>query len=187
LDRLAERELFRPLGFRDTRYGVRRRDLARVAPTTHERGRWLRGVVHDPRARSRALAGVAGHAGIFGTAADVARFAAMILGKGSLEGRPILSPGAVRLMTRNQLPAGLGVRRGYGFDIRSPYSSPRGALFGPRSFGHTGYTGVSLWIDPDAGAYFVLLTNSVHPAGHKDLKAFRAEAATLAAHGLGLR
>lgn len=186
LDRIAEAELFQPFRFRDTRYGIRSADLARTAPTTFERGRWLRGRVHDPRARSRALGGVAGHAGMFGTAADVGRFCELILNRGRYRGRPLLSEESVRAMTTDQCGGNVGVRRGFGFDIESPYSAPRGRRLSRSSFGHTGWTGVSLWIDPESDAYVVLLTNAIHPDGHKDLKEFRSDAATLAAEGLGL-
>jgi CubicO group peptidase (beta-lactamase class C family) len=186
LDRIADDGLFGALRFRDTRYGIDERDLARTAPTTLERGRWLRGRVHDPRARSRALGGIAGHAGVFGTAAEVARFCELILNRGRYRGKPLLSEEAVRAMTTNQCGGNVGVRRGFGFDIESPYSAPRGRRFSRSSFGHSGWTGVSLWIDPESDAYIVLLTNAIHPDGHKDLKAFRSDAATLAAEGLGI-
>lgn len=187
LDRIADREIFHPLRFRDTRFGVPEAKKRRTAPTTFERGRWLRGRVHDPRARSRALAGVAGHAGVFGTAREVARFCEMILLKGRWRGRRILSEETVRAMTTDQCGGNIGVRRGFGFDIDSPYSSPRGQRFSRNSFGHSGWTGVSLWIDADNDAYVVLLTNAIHPSGHKDLKAFRSEVATRAAEGLRIR
>jgi CubicO group peptidase (beta-lactamase class C family) len=192
LDRLARERLFRPLGFADTRFCPLQSDRSRLAPTEREKGAqgpWLRGRVHDPRARSRAMAGVAGNAGVFGTAEEVARFCEMLL-RGGLSsgagGRRILERETVRLMTTNQCRPGLGVRRGFGFDIESPYDSPRGALFSGESYGHSGYTGVSMWIDPVNEAYFVLLTNSLHAGGHKDLKAFRSEAGTLAARALGI-
>ena len=184
LSRLAEERIFRPLRLRDTRFGVRARDRSRTAPTEAVRGRWLRGTVHDPRARAAALRGVGGHAGVFGTGSETGRYCEMILSGGVSGGRRVLLEETVRAMTTNQCDEGLGVRRGYGFDIESPYSAPRGALFSRNSFGHTGWTGVSLWIDPDLDGYLVLLTNAVHPDGHKDLKAFRAEAATLAARAL---
>lgn len=187
LDRIADEEIFRPLRLRDTRFGVAAAKVPRTAPTTLERGRWLRGRVHDPRARSKALAGVGGHAGVFGTAEDVSRYCEVILNRGRFRGRAILSEETVRAMTTDQCGGNIGVRRGFGFDIESPYSSPRGLRFSRASFGHTGWTGVSLWIDPEAKAYLVLLTNAIHPDGHKDLKAFRSEAATLAADGLGIR
>ena len=184
LARLADERIFGPLRFRDTRFGVRAADRSRTAPTERVRGRWLRGTVHDPRARAAALRGVGGHAGVFGTASETARYCEMILGGGVSGGRRVLLEETVRAMTVNQCDEAVGVRRGYGFDIESPYSAPRGALFSRNSFGHTGWTGVSLWIDPEADGYLVLLTNAVHPDGHKDLKAFRAEAATLAARAL---
>jgi CubicO group peptidase (beta-lactamase class C family) len=186
LDRVAEREIFRPLRLRHTRFGIAESDRKRTAPTTFERGLWLRGRVHDPRARSRALAGVAGHAGVFGTGSEVAQFCEMILLKGRWRGRRVLAEETVRAMTTDQCEGNIGVRRGFGFDIGSPYSSPRGLRFSRNSFGHSGWTGVSLWIDPEADAYVVLLTNAIHPDGHKDLKAFRSEVATLAAEGLGI-
>jgi CubicO group peptidase (beta-lactamase class C family) len=186
LDELATERIFEPLRFRDTRFGTRTRDRARVAPTERVEGRWLRGRVHDPRARSRALEGIAGHAGIFGTGEEVARFASMLLAGGVHRGKRVLAASSIRAMTTNQAPGSTGVRRGFGFDIESPYSAPRGSLFSRDSFGHTGWTGVSMWIDPACDGYLVLLTNSIHPSGHKDLKPFRAEAATLAARALGV-
>lgn len=187
LDAIATEMIFAPLRFRDTRFGVRVADRPRTAPTERADGRWLRGRVHDPRARTPALAGIAGHAGMFGTAEETARFAAMILGRGLWHGRRVLAEATVRAMTTNQVGGNLGVRRGFGFDIESPYSAPRGAAFSRNSFGHTGWTGVSLWIDPERDGYLVLLTNAIHPDGHKDLKAFRAEAATLAGRALARR
>jgi len=184
LDRLAAGELFRPLGFRDTRFGVRAADRARTAPTERVGGRWLRGRVHDPRARTRALGGVAGHAGVFGTARETARFCEMILRGGRWGRRRVLSAETVRLLTSNHCPMRVRVRRGYGFDIESPYSSPRGERFSLDSFGHSGYTGVSMWIDPGRDAYVVLLTNSVHAGGHKDLRQLRYDVGTWAARGL---
>ena len=183
-DALASEVVFQPLGLKETRFGVRATDLKRTAPTTLERGVWLRGRVHDPRARSRALGGVGGHAGIFGTADDTAKFCEMILGKGARRGRRVLADATVRAMTTDQCEPGVGARRGFGFDIQSPYSSPRGLRFSQRSFGHTGWTGVSLWIDPEADGYVVILTNAIHPDGHRDLKAFRSEIATAAAEEL---
>ena len=184
LDRIADTEIFRPLRFRDTRFGTLVGARPRCAPTEMAAGRWLRGRVHDPRARSRALAGVAGHAGVFGTAAEVARFCSMILSRGVWNGTRVLSEETIRGMTTDQCSGNLGVRRGFGFDIESPYSAPRGRSFSPQSFGHTGWTGVSVWIDPEMDGYLALLTNAVHPEGHKDLKQFRSDAATLAGEAL---
>ena len=124
---------------------------------------------------------------MFGTAAEVGRFCEMLLSGGSVRRRRVLSPETVRAMTADQCGGNLGVRRSFGFDIESPYSAPRGLRFSRNSFGHSGWTGVSLWIDPDADAYVVLLTNAIHPDGHKDLKALRAEVSTRAAEALGIR
>jgi CubicO group peptidase (beta-lactamase class C family) len=184
LDRAADALLFAPLGFRDTRFGVRAADRERTAPTERVAGRWLRGRVHDPRARARALGGVAGHAGVFGTAREVARYCEMILRRGLTGRRRVLAEETVDLLTANHCPMAVRVRRGYGFDIESPFSAPRGAFFSLDSCGHSGYTGVSLWIDPVRDGYVVLLTNSIHAGGHKDLKPLRFEAGTLAARGL---
>jgi CubicO group peptidase (beta-lactamase class C family) len=187
LDRVAEADLFQPLGYRDTGFGIRSEHAARVAPTERDRGRFLRGRVHDPRARSRALGGVGGHAGMFGTAAEVGRFCQMLLNGGVSRGTRVLSEETVRAMTTDQSGGNLGVRRGFGFDIESPYSAPRGLRFSRSSYGHSGWTGVSMWIDPESDAYVVLLTNAVHPDGHKDLKALRSEVSTRAAEALGIR
>ena len=127
LDVLADELLFQPLRFRDTRFGTRRKDRGRVAPTERADGSWLRGAVHDPRARTRALEGIGGHAGMFGTAREVARFCEMILRRGQLGRKRILSEATVRAMTTDQCEGNLGVRRGFGFDIESAYSAPRGA------------------------------------------------------------
>jgi CubicO group peptidase (beta-lactamase class C family) len=189
LDRLARERIFAPLGLRDTRFGILAKDRPRTAPTARlhdDRGPWLRGKVHDPRARSKAMGGVAGNAGVFGTAEETARFCVMMLRDGKIGRKRILSAATVRLMTSNQCPPSVPARRGLGFDIESPYSAPRGSLFSGDSYGHTGYTGTSMWIDPVNDGYFVLLTNSLHAGGHKDLKAFRSGAGTLAALGLGI-
>jgi CubicO group peptidase (beta-lactamase class C family) len=110
----------------------------------------------------------------------------MMLRGGRSGRRRVLRPETVRLMTTNQCPPAVEARRGLGFDIESPYSAPRGSLFSSESYGHTGYTGTSMWIDPVNDAYFVLLTNSLHAGGHKDLKALRSGAGTLAALAMGI-
>lgn len=129
---------------------------------------------------------MAGNAGVFGTAEETARFCVMMLREGRSGRRRVLAAETVRLMTSNQCPPSIEARRGLGFDIESPYSAPRGSLFSSDSYGHTGYTGTSMWIDPRHDAFFVLLTNSLHAGGHKDLKAFRSGAGTLAAVALGI-
>ncbi len=140
----------------------------------------LRGVVHDPR--SRALGGVAGHAGLFATADDLAVYAHTLLNGGTgPNGHRVLSPLTVRAM----IDAGStppDQRRGLGWDVHTSYSSPRGGLFGPASFGHTGFTGTSLWIDPETETFVVILTSRLHPDGRgASPTALRYEVATLAA------
>ena len=182
LDVFAREELFEPLGMQRTGF-LPNAELAReAAPTEQREGRWMRGEVHDPRAYL--LGGVAGHAGLFGTAEDVARYCRMILGGGALEGARVLSAAAVADMTRPRWPKSRKGGRALGFDVDSGYSGPRGARF-PRgvSFGHTGFTGTCLWIDPESRAYFVLLTNRVHPDGKGDSGPVRrAVADALGAH-----
>ena len=131
----------------------------------------LRGVVHDPTARR--MGGVAGHAGLFSTASDLARFCRMMLNGGTLNGVRVLSPLTVALMTRPATPAALGQVRGLGWDIDTRFASNRGALFPIGSFGHTGWTGPSLWIDPVTRMFVVLLANRVHPDGKGDVSPAR--------------
>ena len=163
LDRYAARAVFAPLGMRDTEFrpqedGVGRGRVARerIAPSETRNGAMVRGTVHDPRAF--ALGGVAGHAGLFGTADDLARYATAILSGG---GR-VLSPAGVASMTTPRVYGDHDLRA-LGWDVDTGYSSVRGDLFPIGSFGHTGWTGTSLWIDPVTGVYVVLLTSRVTP------------------------
>ena len=155
--------------------------IPRVAPTQITEGALLRGVVHDPTARY--MGGVAGHAGIFTTAADLARFARMMLNEGELDGVRIFKPETIRLMTTVQ--TGNPMRRGLGWDIDSGYSRPRGERFPLGSYGHTGFTGNAFWIDPFSKTFWILLSNRVHPDGkgnvlelYKSLGTVAAEAVT---------
>jgi uncharacterized protein YbbC (DUF1343 family) len=178
LDAFAAEEVFEPLGMTDCRF--RPGDIGRVAPTERERGEMLRGVVHDPRAR--AMGGVAGHAGLFGTADDLAVYAQTLLNGGlAPNGFRLVGPLMVRAMIDpGDTPA--RERRGLGWDIDTAYSSPRGALFGPFGFGHTGFTGTSVWIDPETETFVILLTSRLHPDGKAPSPtALRREVATLAA------
>ncbi|MDQ3070641.1 MAG: DUF1343 domain-containing protein, partial [Acidobacteriota bacterium] len=139
----------------------------------------LRGVVHDPTARR--MNGVAGHAGLFGTADDLTRFARMLLNKGSIGAARVLSPLSVERMTAPSTPLLEPNVRGLGWDINSAFSSNRGDLLPAGSFGHTGFTGTSLWVDPSSGLYVIFLSNRVHPDGKGDVTPLRARVATLAA------
>ncbi|MBL9173549.1 MAG: DUF1343 domain-containing protein, partial [Verrucomicrobiales bacterium] len=138
----------------------------------------LRGVVHDPTARR--LGGVAGHAGLFTTPGDLARYCRMILGEGILDGVRVLTPESIRQMTSVQTPPGLP-RRGLGWDIDSPYAGQRGTVFPLGGFGHTGWTGTSLWIDPFSRTFVILMSNRNHPTEDGNVLALRKEVGTLAA------
>jgi CubicO group peptidase (beta-lactamase class C family) len=201
LDVFAQRELYAPLKMTDTGFLPRAALKARIAPTEkladafgvagETKGDMLRGTVHDPTARR--MGGVAGHAGLFSTAADMSRFCRMLLNGGELDGVRLFKPDTVRLMTTPQIAAALPddadavptVRRGLGWDIVSPYDGPRGAHFPKTSFGHTGWTGTSVWIDPASRSYVILLSNRNHPDGKGDVRALRRTVGTLAAEALG--
>jgi uncharacterized protein YbbC (DUF1343 family)/CubicO group peptidase (beta-lactamase class C family) len=165
LDDFARDHIFSPLGMGDTLFRPARQATleGRVAPTEAADGSMLRGLVHDPRAR--ALGGVAGHAGLFGTADDLAVFAQALLDGGlGPNGRRVLGPLTVRAMTDpGSTPP--GQKRGLGWDVATPQSAPRGGLFGPEGFGHTGFTGTSLWVDPTTSTFVVILTSRLHPDG----------------------
>jgi uncharacterized protein YbbC (DUF1343 family) len=197
LDEFARRNIFEPLGMRDTGFRPAAALRARIAPTERRRGqasylggsadalsaaeaeRWLRGEVHDPTAFR--MEGVAGHAGLFSTADDLAVFCQMILNGGEYGGRRILSPLGVAAMTRPRAVAEDGSARGLGWDIASSFSANRGDLFTPGSFGHTGFTGTSIWIDPAAETFVVFLSNRVHPDGKGDVTPLRGRVASIVA------
>jgi uncharacterized protein YbbC (DUF1343 family)/CubicO group peptidase (beta-lactamase class C family) len=186
LGEYTREHIFEPLRMRDTGFLPSRNLRRRIAPTEKPPGepQPLRGVVHDPTAR--AMGGVAGHAGLFTTADDLAHFAEMLLARGEYRGSRILQPLTVRKMTTSQSPADQPVLRGVGFDLDSAYSAPRGELFPVGSFGHTGFTGTSLWIDPVTRTYVILLTNAVHPAVKRPISGLRARVATAVAAALGI-
>ncbi len=184
----AETRVFGPLGMNDTRFrplgpaGRAQSPEPRVAPTepVSPGGPMLRGVVHDPR--SRALGRIAGHAGLFSTADDLAILAQTMLNGGiGPNGVRVLSPLAVRMMT-DAATTPPGQRRGLGWDVETSYSAPRGGLFGQTGYGHTGFTGTSLWIDPETESFVIILTSRLHPDGRgSSPTGLRAEIATLAA------
>jgi uncharacterized protein YbbC (DUF1343 family) len=180
LDQYCEANIFAPLKMAHTRFLPPAAWRKRIAPTQYdERNHMLRGVVHDPTARR--MGGVAGHAGLFSTADDLAKFAQDLL-----NGGPILSALAVEKMTTPQQPPTSQVLHGLGWDIDSPFSSNRGALLPVGSYGHTGFTGTSLWIDPTTRTYIVILTNAVHPRGKGSAVALRSKIATAVAAALPL-
>jgi uncharacterized protein YbbC (DUF1343 family)/CubicO group peptidase (beta-lactamase class C family) len=177
LNEFAKKHVFDPLGMKETMFVPPESLRPRVAPTEH-----LRGVVHDPTARR--MGGVAGHAGLFSTAADLAIFCRMLLDGGTYGGVRILSPLTVARMTAPASAAGDPNVRGLGWDIDSSYSSNRGELLPLGSYGHTGFTGTSIWIDPVTKEYVVFLSNRVHPDGKGDVTPLRARVATIAASAI---
>jgi CubicO group peptidase (beta-lactamase class C family) len=167
LEAFVRDRVFVPLGMRDTRFRPPPELRPRIAPTELDpwRGRLLQGEVHDENAF--AMGGVAPHAGLFGTARDLARFAQMLLNRGTFNGRRLVSRETVDLFTRR---AGIpGSDRALGWDTKSAEGSSAGTLFSPRSFGHTGFTGTSVWIDPERRLFVILLTNRVHPTRENNL------------------
>ena len=178
LDDFAKTNIYTPLGMTATGYRPGDDLKKRCAPTEQREGHWMIGEVHDPRAYL--LGGVAGHAGLFSTADDLAIYARMILHDGSLNGKRILSLLTVRLMTTpRDVPNG---QRTYGWDARTSYSANRGELL--KGFGHTGFTGTSLWIDPASETAVIFLSNRVHPDGKGNVNRLRGQVATLAASAL---
>ncbi len=180
LDKYVETNFYSPLGMTTTRFLPPPQWIPRIAPTEYdEHGTMLRGVVHDPTARR--MGGVAGNAGLFGTADDLALFAQAMLD------RRLLAPLTIEKMTTPQQPANATVLRGLGWDIDSPFSSVRGELLPVGSYGHTGYTGTSLWIDPVTDTYIILLSNAVHPhSGNNAIVSLRSRVATAVAVALNL-
>jgi len=180
LDQYCLKHVFRPLGMLHTRFLPSPACLPKIAPTQYdENNRMLRGIVHDPTARR--MGGVAGHAGLFSTADDLSTFAQALL-----KGSSVLSPLTVEKMTTPQQPPTSQVLRGLGWDIDSPFSSNRGDLLPVGSYGHTGFTGTSLWIDPVTRTVIIILANGVHPRGKGTAVPLRSKIATAVAAELGL-
>ncbi len=185
LDEYCARHIFTPLKMTHTRFvpplAPKAGWIQKIAPTQYdENEHMLRGVVHDPTARR--MGGVAGHAGLFSTADDLAKFAQALLSGGG----GVLAPLMVQKMTSPEQPPAAPVLRGFGWDIDSPFSSNRGDLLPLGSFGHTGFTGTSVWIDPTTQTYIILLTNAVHPRGKGNAIALRSKVATEVAAALNL-
>ena len=175
LDLYTRTSFYAPLGMNDTSFNPR--DKGRCSATLGD-DRVLTGEVQDNLARQ--LGGVAGHAGLFSSAGDLARFCRMMLSGGTLDGKRVLAQRTVDQMTAPYFSRGGDVVRGLGWDIDSPYSSPRGLGFSKTSFGHTGYSGSSIWIDPVADTFVVLLTARTDYKKVHDFNSFRGELSTLA-------
>ena len=190
LNEYCQQNIFAPLKMTHTRFLPPAAWLPKIAPTQYdEHDKILRGVVHDPTARR--MGGVAGHAGVFSTADDLAKFAQALLNGGtglssSILSPSILSPLMVEKMTTPQQPPTATVLRGFGWDIDSPWSSNRGDLLPVGSFGHTGFTGTSLWIDRTTQTFIIVLSNAVHPRGKGSAVALRSKIATAVAAALPL-
>jgi uncharacterized protein YbbC (DUF1343 family)/CubicO group peptidase (beta-lactamase class C family) len=193
LERYTVRHVFEPLGMTDTGFLPAVARIGRIAPT--ERCRFLdawpckapgeeplRGVVHDPTARR--MGGVAGHAGLFSTARDLTRFVRMLLGGGTLGPRRVLAPLTVARMIAPATPAGMPSARALGWDVDTSFSANRGELMPLGSFGHTGFTGTSIWADPRTKLFVIFLSSRLHPDGVGDVAAIRARVATVAAAAL---
>src|ERR1044071_7937328 len=196
LDQFAQKNIFAPLRMTNTGFRPSTALRARIAPTEKRRGQmsylgdsganvgaegevWLRGEVHDPT--SYRMNGVAGHAGLFSTANDLAVYCQMILNGGTYSGARILSPLTVAEMTRPRVVSTSGGTRGLGWDMNTRFSTNRGDLFPLGSFGHTGFTGTSIWIDPASEMFLIFLSNRVHPDGKGDVGPLRGRVATIVA------
>jgi CubicO group peptidase (beta-lactamase class C family) len=182
LNEFCAKEIYQPLKMVDTGYLPDKEKLPRIAPTEMADGVMRLGRVHDPTARF--MGGVAGHAGVFTTAPDLARYAHMMLNLGELDGARIFKPDTVRMMTSVQTPPGMKERRGFGWDIDSGYSRARGGHFPIGSYGHTGFTGAAFWIDPFSKTFFIFLSNRVHPDGSGNVLELYRTVGTLAAEAV---
>jgi uncharacterized protein YbbC (DUF1343 family)/CubicO group peptidase (beta-lactamase class C family) len=185
LAQFAHEQIFAPLGMNETEFQPSPALRGRIAATEidPDTGRPLRGVVHDPTARY--MGGVAGHAGVFTTADDLAIYAEMLLGGGQRGAVRIIDPLTVKKFTEPGSPPDQPILRGLGWDIDSPLSSNRGELYPIGSFGHTGFTGTSMWLDPTTNSFVILLTNVVHPHRGKSLRSLRSRVATAVAACFG--
>ena len=188
----VQQRLFQPLGMKDTTFNPPASMVSRIAPTERctpfgwpcagPEMKMLRGTVHDPTARR--MGGVAGHAGLFSTAADLSVYARMLLGGGAVGSARVLAPLTVSRMTAAATPGGEANVRGFGWDVDSSYSANRGEFLPLGSFGHTGFTGTSIWIDPASRVFIIFLSSRLHPDGTGDVTPLRARVATIVASSL---
>lgn len=184
LDEYAARAILAPLGLKRSFFRPDPVLASAIAPTQFDESHTLlRGVVHDPT--TRRMGGVAGHAGLFSCADDMLIYAKALLARRA--GKPSafpLKPETLVLMSTPQQPKGKSDLRGLGWDIATHYSTPRGTVFPASSFGHTGFTGTSLWLVPENETFVLILTNRVHPDGKGNVIALRRDVATAAALAL---
>ncbi len=186
LAEFAHTQIFAPLGMNDTQFQPPAELRPRIAPTEidPDTGQPFRGVVHDET--SRYMGGIAGHAGLFTTADDLAKYAAMLLGMGQRSAVRVFDAATVKKFTTPGSPADQPILRGLGWDIDSPFSSNRGELYPIGSYGHTGFTGTSIWLDNTSNSFIILLTNAVHPKRGKSLSSLRSRVATAVAASFGI-
>jgi CubicO group peptidase (beta-lactamase class C family) len=175
LDRFAADVVFVPLGMADTMFNPSDALKRRAAPTERRDGEWIQGEVHDPRAHL--LGGVAGHAGLFSTASDLVRYGQMMLARGNTPPVTVLNREVFSMMTEPH--SILRGTRTLGWDHRSPYSSNRGEAFSDHAFGHGGFTGTVMWIDPEKNRVFIFLSNRLHPDGKGSVNALAGKIATI--------
>jgi CubicO group peptidase (beta-lactamase class C family) len=190
LDRYTKEHVFDPLRMTETGFKPRDALKKRIAPTASRDGKIILGEVHDPRAF--AMGGVAGHAGLFSSADDLTRYCRMLLRGGELDGARVLDARTVKLFTEaHAVPTSARGRdgkglRSFGWDVDTGYSAPRGDLFRKgEGYGHTGFTGTSVWIDPATATAFILLTNRVHPDGRGNATPLRRRLGTIVATAVG--
>jgi CubicO group peptidase (beta-lactamase class C family) len=187
LDAFAKQRIFDPLGMKETGFRPQGELKKRAATTQQRDGHWMVGEVHDPRAYL--LGEVAGHAGLFSTADDLAILAKMLLHQGQHDRKAIFRKETIQLMTAPRKVQGAkqpGLR-GLGWDIDTAYSSNRGELFSKGvSYGHTGFTGTSLWIDPPSQTAVIFLSNRVHPDGKGNVTKLRSQVATYSGQAVGM-
>ncbi len=182
LDEYAAKQIFTLLGTKDTSFNPSKKLQARIAPTGLRNKEIIRGEVHDPRAH--AMGGVAGHAGLFGTADDLALFARMLLRGGELNEKRILDSKTVKLLTEGKAVSSKG-ERSLGWDVDTGYSAQRGSVFpAGQGYGHTGFTGTSIWIDPPSKTAIIILTNRVHPDDKGNATPLRKAIGTIVAEAL---
>ncbi len=170
LEEFSRDKIFLPLGMQETMFLPTEELRRRAAPTERRDGKWIQGEVHDPRAFK--LDGVAGHAGLFSTATDLSLYARMMLGKGKLGETRVMQEATWQEMTRGrEVPqkrengsSSAGIR-GLGWDMRTGFSSNRGEGMSASAFGHGGFTGTGIWIDPEKDLFVIFLSNRVHPDG----------------------
>ena len=179
LQEFAAARIFEPLGMNETGFNPGSELIPRIAPTEIREDMLLRGRVHDPTAFR--MGGISGHAGLFSTVEDMAIYAQMVLNGGIYKGVRVLSAFSVRKMTTRQSPPGAPEWRGLGFDLRSRFSTAAGDVFPVGSFGHTGFTGTSVWMDPYTKTLVILLTNRLHPEGKGDVTSLRKKVASVVA------